>query len=290
MDSDNDTPLARETRGDGVSRMVDACLRISASLDHTGILQEVIDSARSLAGARYGALVAFDEDGAIGEFFTSGMTGDERRRMGDLPRGLGLLGYLNEVREPLRLRDIGGHPRSVGFPEGHPQMRTFLGDAVGNIYLTEKEGGREFSKGDEDTLVLFASQRGGRHLQRAEVRAREAGEGRPRGPHRHLARRRHGLRREERGPAVEKRGDEADRRTAERPGTLSLPAVRGDDPPNRGRSRDSPRRASDDEGAETRRDGACRGGGRPPRGPGGRSTPWSTPGPSTGKAATQSPS
>ena len=152
-------------RGDRLSLMAEACRRISQSLDQRVVLQEIIDSSRTLTGARYGALVAFDSHGAIEEFLTSGMTNDEQQRLRELPKGLGLLGYLNEVREPLRLRDLANHPRSIGFPEGHPPMRTFLGvpirhlgDAVGNIYLTEKEGGREFTQEDEDTLVLFASQ------------------------------------------------------------------------------------------------------------------------------------
>ena len=78
---------------------------------------------------------------------------------------MGLLGYLTEFNAPLRLSDIASHPRSVGFPEGHPPMKTFLGmpvhygvETVGNIYLTEKAGGEEFSKGDEDVLGMFASQ------------------------------------------------------------------------------------------------------------------------------------
>ena len=82
-----------------------------------------------------------------------------------MPKGLGLLGHLNEIEGPLRLADIAGHPNSVGFPEGHPPMKTFPGAAVrhpgerlGNIYLTEKEGGQEFSLEDEETLVMFASQ------------------------------------------------------------------------------------------------------------------------------------
>ena len=157
--------LDRPKRGDRLSLMAEACRRISQSLDQRVILQEIIDSSRTLTGARYGALVAFDSLGAIGEFLTSGMTTDEQHRLRDLPKGLGLLGYLNEIQEPLRLRDIASHPRSIGFPEGHPPMRTFLGvpirhlgDAVGNIYLTEKEDGREFTQEDEDTLVLFASQ------------------------------------------------------------------------------------------------------------------------------------
>ena len=84
-----------------------------------------------------------------------------------MPKGLGLLQYLNEIEGPLRLADIASHPRSVGFPEGHPPMKTFLGTPVlhlgerlGNIYLTEKEGGREFTLEDEETLVMFASQAG----------------------------------------------------------------------------------------------------------------------------------
>ena len=153
-----------QKRGNQVSRMAEACLRISRSLDHKHTLQEVIDSARSLTDARYGALVVFDPHGAIKELLTSGLTAEEQRRLKDLPQGRGLLGYLNEVREPLRLDDIAGHPRSVGFPQGHPPMKTFLGvpilhtgDAVGNIYLTEKAGGQGFTQEDEDTLVLFAS-------------------------------------------------------------------------------------------------------------------------------------
>ena len=78
---------------------------------------------------------------------------------------MGLLGYLNEVPRPLRLSDIASHPRSVGFPQNHPPMKTFLGapirhlgEPVGNIYLTEKEGGWEFTPEDEDILVLFAAQ------------------------------------------------------------------------------------------------------------------------------------
>ena len=164
MKPDGKQRLGSETQGSQVSRMAEACIRISQSLDHKDTLQEVIDSARALTGARYGALVAFDEQGAISELFTSGLTAEEQLQLKDPPKGLGLLGYLNEVREPLRLRDIASHPRSVGFPEGHPPMRTFLGvpirhmgAAVGNLYLTEKAGGRVFTQEDEDTLVLFAS-------------------------------------------------------------------------------------------------------------------------------------
>ena len=139
--------------------------RITESLDLDTVLQEVVDGARSLTGARYGAVGVFDDSGRVQDFITSGITPEERLLLGDLPKGLGVLGYLNEVREPLRLADLTRHPRSVGFPEGHPPMKTFLGapirhlgEPVGNIYLTEKEGGREFTPEDEEILVMFASQ------------------------------------------------------------------------------------------------------------------------------------
>ena len=150
-----------------LSGLSEASLRISRSLDVDTVLQGVIDGACSLTGARYGALVAFDDSGSIETLITSGVTPEERPRFGDLPKGLGLLQYLNEIEGPLRLANIAGHPKSVGFPKGHPPMKTFLGTPVrhqgerlGNIYLTEKEGGREFTLEDEETLVMFASQAG----------------------------------------------------------------------------------------------------------------------------------
>ena len=161
--------LRRENEAlrDRLSGLSEASLRISRSLDLDTVLQGVIDGARSLTRARYGALVAFGASGSIETLMTSGITPEERGRLGDLPKGLGLLQYLNEIEGPLRLADIGTHPRSVGFPEGHPPMKTFLGTPVlhlgerlGNIYLTEKEGGREFSLEDQETLVMFASQAG----------------------------------------------------------------------------------------------------------------------------------
>ena len=148
-----------------LSRLSEASLRITESLDLDTILQGVIDGARSLTGARYGALVVLDDAGGMQDLVTSGMTPEERQSLGALPRGLGLLGYLNEIEGPLRLAEIASHPNSVGFPEGHPPMKTFLGapvrhrgERLGNIYLTEKEGGQEFTPQDEETLVMFSSQ------------------------------------------------------------------------------------------------------------------------------------
>ena len=147
-----------------VTTMSEVSRRITESWNLDTVLQEVVDGARSLTDARYGAVGVFDDSGQVRQFITSGMTPEERQLLGSLPQGLGILGYLNEIREPLRLADLTSHAQSVGFPENHPPMRTFLGapirhlgEPVGNIYLTEKEGG-EFSEEDEETLVMFASQ------------------------------------------------------------------------------------------------------------------------------------
>ena len=146
-------------------KMSEVSRRVTESLDLDTVLQEVVDGARLLTGARYGALAVFDDSGQVQDFTTSGMIPEERRLLGSLPQGLGLLGYLNEIREPLRLADLAKHSRSVGFPENHPPMKTFLGapirhlgEPVGNIYLTEKEGGQEFTEEDQETLVVLASQ------------------------------------------------------------------------------------------------------------------------------------
>ena len=150
-----------------LSELSDASRLVSESLDLDVVLQKVIDNARSLTGARYGALLTYELSGAMKDFITSGLSPTEIERLGTLPQGLGLLGYMNEIREPLRLSDISRHPKSVGFPDNHPPMKTFLGmpiryrdEYVGNIYLTEKEGGAEFTSEDQDMLVMFASQAG----------------------------------------------------------------------------------------------------------------------------------
>ena len=150
-----------------LSKLSEASLRVSDTLDINTVLKEVIDNARDLTDARYGALLTYEQSGGIQDFITSGLSAEEIERLNVLPKGLGLLGYMNEIREPLRLADISSHPSSVGFPDNHPPMKTFLGmpirhrgEHVGNIYLTEKGGGREFTGEDQDVLVMFASQAG----------------------------------------------------------------------------------------------------------------------------------
>ena len=124
-----------------------------------------LEGARSLTGARYGAILIFDDSGRVQDFVTSGLTHEKVQMVGNWPKAAGLLGYLRQIERPMRLADIGSHLTSVGFPENHPPMKTFLGTPirhmgapVGNLYLTEKEGGGEFTLQDEEILILFASQ------------------------------------------------------------------------------------------------------------------------------------
>ena len=163
-----DDPLSEiDSLRNQLSKLSEASRLVSESLDLDVVLKEVIDNARSLTGARYGALLTYQVSGSIQNFVTSGISPREIELLNTMPRGLGLLGYMNEIKEPLRLSDISSHPRSVGFPENHPPMKTFMGmpiryrdEHVGNIYLTEKDGGQEFTIADQDVLVMFASQAG----------------------------------------------------------------------------------------------------------------------------------
>ncbi len=133
-------------------------------LDH--VLQEVVDAAREVVGARYAALGVLGPDRqSLVQFVTSGIDDDLRRRIGDLPRGRGLLGYVIREARPIRTADLNRHPQRYGFPPHHPPMKSFLGVPVksqsgvfGNLYLTEKIGGAEFDDEDEAIAVLLASQ------------------------------------------------------------------------------------------------------------------------------------
>jgi signal transduction histidine kinase len=137
---------------------------VLSELDLEVVLRRVLESARELSGARYAALGVTNEARAeLERFITLGIDEDERVRIGDLPRGRGVLGELIVHPVPLRLADVGAHPRSYGFPPGHPPMKTFLGVPLlvagipyGNLYLTEKEGGEEFTAEDERTIMLLA--------------------------------------------------------------------------------------------------------------------------------------
>ena len=154
-----------ETLRSRIAGLTQAFLRISEGLDLDTVLQEVVDGARSLVGARYGAILIFDDSGSVRDFITSGVTPEEREKVGRWPSGCGLLGYMNEVDGPVRLSDVTSHSKSVGVPRHHPPIDTFLGTQIraggsgrGNIYLAGKKDGREFTPDDEETLEMFAAQ------------------------------------------------------------------------------------------------------------------------------------
>lgn len=154
-----------DRRGQQLQALNQAGLSLAAELDTASVLQKIADLARDVARARYAALGIFNENGEVVQFLTAGITAEERARIGPLPRGRGLLGLLQDEQRPIRLRAIAGHPASVGFPAGHPPMRSFLGvpilwrgRSVGNLYLTEKVGADEFSEEDQDALTTLAAQ------------------------------------------------------------------------------------------------------------------------------------
>ncbi len=136
-----------------------------SELELETLLVRVLDEARELTGARYAALGILDERRTeLERFLTVGVDAETRAAIGDLPRGRGVLGVLIEDPRPLRLDEVSDHPRSYGFPLGHPPMRTFLGVpivirgvAFGNVYLTEKDGGTAFDADDEEMLTLLAA-------------------------------------------------------------------------------------------------------------------------------------
>ena len=170
---DREDVLLREIEAlrERLSRLSEASLRINESLDFDTVLQGVLDSARALTQARYGVITLLDESGRVQHFLSSGMTPEEAEGVwGHGSEGLKIFDYFNSFQEPLRLPDLLGHIRSMGLPELSPPMSLgpacpFLaapvshrGERVGNIFLAEGERGQEFTRGDEETLLMFASQ------------------------------------------------------------------------------------------------------------------------------------
>ena len=147
-----------------------ASLRINESLDLDVVLQGVLDSARSLTGASYGAFVLLDDSGQIEDFLSSGLTAEESQGMWDLADGMRFFELLTMTEGPLRLRDMLGYISSQGLPDLQPPVEVgpslpllaapvlSMGRRVGHIFVAEREAGGEFSREDEETLVMFASQ------------------------------------------------------------------------------------------------------------------------------------
>ncbi len=146
-----------------ILRLLDVGRALTKELDQRAVLDRVLETAREITGARYAALgILNDDHTGLQQFLTLGIDDATRRATGDLPRGRGVLGTLIEQPQPLRLSDVGQHPSSYGFPAGHPPMSSFLGvpikirgQAWGNLYLTEKQGG-EFTEADEEASVILA--------------------------------------------------------------------------------------------------------------------------------------
>ena len=145
-------------------RLLQVGRTVVSELDADAVLERVLEAAREVTGARYAALGVLDEHRCELEWFlTAGVDRGTQRLIGAAPKGRGVLGLLIAEPRPLRLRDVGLHPFSYGAPPGHPEMRTFLGVPVligrevwGNLYLTEKHGGEEFTAADQEAAVILA--------------------------------------------------------------------------------------------------------------------------------------
>lgn len=155
---------------DQMDRLIEAMLVVTAGLDLDNTLRTIVHTAIELVDAGYGALGVRETEKdslQLAEFVYEGIDDRTRVLIGDLPRGHGVLGVLIEDPKPIRLRDLSTHPGSVGFPANHPPMHTFLGvpvmvrdEVFGNLYLTEKAGGQEFTEDDEVVVQALAAAAG----------------------------------------------------------------------------------------------------------------------------------
>jgi signal transduction histidine kinase len=145
--------------------LLEAAMAIGSELSLDALLHRLVLTASDLTGARYAALGVIDRTGReLERFITTGVDEETHAAIGDLPRGRGILGALIDDAAPLLLHDLRTDPRSVGFPPNHPPMTTFLGVpimlrgvAYGNFYLTEKEGGGDFTAADQEIVTLLAA-------------------------------------------------------------------------------------------------------------------------------------
>jgi signal transduction histidine kinase len=152
---------------DRSERLIRSGLILASELGLEAVLQRIVDEAVDLTDATYGALGVLGPDGDIAEFVTTGITPEQRGAIGDPPTGHGILGLLISDPRPVRIRNLGDHELSYGFPPNHPPMTSFLGAPVssrgtvfGNLYLTNKKAADEFDERDQDALVVLAAQAG----------------------------------------------------------------------------------------------------------------------------------
>ena len=157
-DSSSPTTLLR------IERLVREFPALVSELQLPAVLERVAHLAAELIGARYAAVGMLAPDRqSLESFIVAGLTEEDQRRIGDRPRGRGVLGLLIREGRPIRLADLSTHPSSAGFPPNHPPMHSFLGvpirspqEVIGELYLTEKIGGGEFTAEDEHLAVLLA--------------------------------------------------------------------------------------------------------------------------------------
>jgi signal transduction histidine kinase len=153
-----------QLNGDDLAKLLEVGRTLVAELDVESLLRRILETARELTGARHAALgILDDRKEELERFVFLGIDEETRRVIGPLPRGGGVLGELIRNPEPLRLADVTAHPRSYGFPPGHPPMTTFLGvpvvvrgEVYGNLYLTDKADGAEFDERDEQATIVLA--------------------------------------------------------------------------------------------------------------------------------------
>jgi len=152
---------------DRMRGLLEAVVAIGSGLELEAMLRRIVEAAIDLVDARYGALGVIGEDRQLAQFIPVGISDEDIGKIHHWPEGRGLLGLLVRDPHPMRLAEISGHAESSGFPDGHPVMRTFLGVPVrvrdqvfGNLYLSEKRGGGEFTEDDETVLVALGSAAG----------------------------------------------------------------------------------------------------------------------------------
>ncbi|WP_327083241.1 GAF domain-containing protein [Mycolicibacterium celeriflavum] len=152
---------------DRLDGLIEAMLVVTSGLELDQTLRTIVHTAIDLVDAQYGALGVRGQDHELVEFVYEGVDESTRERIGHLPEGRGVLGVLIDDPKPIRLENISHHAASVGFPPGHPPMRTFLGvpvrtrgEVFGNLYLTEKAGGQPFSEDDEVLVQALAAAAG----------------------------------------------------------------------------------------------------------------------------------
>lgn len=144
--------------------LIDAGRSLLSERELEHVLARLLEVARELTGARYAAIGVLDERReGLADFVTSGLHPEVHAAISELPRGRGVLGLLLSSQAPLRIADVTGHARFYGFPAGHPPMRSFLGapiligaEAWGNLYLADKQLGREFDEADEESAMVLS--------------------------------------------------------------------------------------------------------------------------------------